>query len=111
MRAEQDALTCCPPGRSDDAADVARPQRVAIPSGTSTTVIDIGYVECWVTITADVNCLLRCDSSVSMSAAIDGDFPIWQFSYQQYWISANDRYLRVKGTGTGGFFYVYRSQR
>jgi hypothetical protein len=112
MRAESEALVCNPPGASDDANDVARPITITIPAGSSSPVFQLPYTECWYTVTSDVDCFLRGGGTSALGPAIVSDFPIWSKSYQQYWASTNtDGFIRVRGAGTGGTLYLYRSNR
>lgn len=112
MRGEAEAIVCNPPGASDDPTDVARCLPFAFPSGSSTTLIQLPYTECWYMVTADQSCVLRGGGTGALGPAIVNDWPIWQYSYHNFWASANaDGYVRVRGLGTSGTIYFYRSNR
>lgn len=112
MRAEAESFVMNPPGASDDATDVARCIRVAIPASSSSGLITLPFSECWYMLTADVDCYLRGGGQPTLGPAVVADFPIFKSAYHNFWVSVNtDGYLRVIGAGVGGFLYLYRSNR
>jgi hypothetical protein len=110
MLGEPEAIVCCPPAASDDAADRSRSRIFAFGATASTVVIDVGAAQCWITVTCDQSVLMRASFLNSLGDPITGDWPIWQFSYQQFFVNG-DRFVKFKGLGTAGNVWIYVSNR
>lgn len=93
-------------------ADAIRRRVIPVPitAGTSTAIIDIGYIACWVSITADVDIRVHTLDTGDIAAAAATTWPLWAKSYHNHWV-ATDRYFRLRGINDSGTAYIYVSNR
>lgn len=110
MLGEPESFVCNPPAASDATTDRARARTFDVPSSGSTVEIDIGANQCWVTVTSDVDVLMRASFTTGITDCAANDWVCWSKSYANFWVNG-DRYWKFGGLGTAGKVRVYVSNR
>ena len=86
------------------------PKTLAFLAATSTSALDVGFDNAWVTVTASEDCYIRFSDVSSVGAATATDWPLFKGAYLNFFVGVF-QYVRVFGGSQPGTVTLYRSSR
>lgn len=90
--------------------DQCAPKVLPFSAGISTSALDIGFSNTWVTLTASEDCYIRFSDTAGLSAATVNDWPVWQGAYLNFFVGVF-QFIRVMGGSSPGIVTLYQSSR